>query len=143
MKHPPGRLLLAYLAALGCFLLLDACWLALMGPRLYRPAIGALMAAEVDWPAAGLFYLLYLFGLLAFAILPALDRRQPGLAARLGALLGLVAYGTYDLTNQATLLGWPWAITLADLAWGTVASAGAAWAATRLTCRPASRTGGR
>ncbi len=143
MKHSPSRLVLAYLAALICFLLLDACWLALMGPRLYRPALGTLMAPEVDWLAAGMFYPVYLFGLLVFAIAPAFERRLPALALRRGALMGLVAYATYDLTNQATLRGWPWAVTLADLAWGAIVSGCAAWAATRLTCRPATRTGAR
>jgi len=143
MKPTARQLLLAYLAALSCFLLLDACWLTLMGPRLYRPALGTLMAAEVDWLAAGLFYPVYLLGLLAFAVMPALERSEPRVALRRGALLGFVAYATYDLTNQATLLGWPWSITLADLAWGTAASGSAAWAGTRLTCRPASRTDAR
>jgi uncharacterized membrane protein len=141
MKSLPRPLFLAYLAALGCFLLLDACWLALMGQRLYRPAIGTLMAADVDWLAAALFYPVYVLGLLVFVVMPALERSDPGLALRRGALMGFVAYATYDLTNQATLLGWPWSVTVADLAWGAVASASAAWAATRLTGRPANQTG--
>ncbi|HSD39853.1 MAG TPA: DUF2177 family protein [Rhodocyclaceae bacterium] len=139
MKPSPRQLLLAYLTAALSFLLLDACWLTLMGPRLYRPALGALMASEVDWLAAALFYAIYLSGLLKFAISPAIECKRPGLALRYGALLGLVAYATYDLTNQATLRGWPWAITLADLAWGMFVSGTAAWVAARLTCRPGSR----
>jgi len=135
MKVPPRRLWLAYAAAWLVFLLLDACWLTLMGPRLYRPALGPLLAPEVDWLAAGLFYPLYLFGLLVFAIAPALERRQPRTALRLGALFGLVTYATYDLTNQATLRDWPWIVTLADLAWGSLLSGSAAWAAARIGVR--------
>lgn len=132
MKPSPRRLLLAGLAALLCFLALDACWLSLMGPRLYRPKLAALMADEVDWLAAALFYAVYLSGLMTFAILPALERGGPRRALRLGALMGFVAYATYDLTNQATLRGWPWAVTAADLAWGAVVSGAAAWAGARV-----------
>ncbi|QPF74511.1 DUF2177 family protein [Roseateles sp. DAIF2] len=143
MTTSPRRLLLAYAAALLCFLLLDAAWLTWMGPRLYRPALAALMAPAVDWRAVALFYPLYLLGLLVFAIVPALERRRPGQALGRGALLGLVAYATYDLTNQATLRDWPWLITAIDLAWGSLLSGCTAWVSTSLTSRPARRTGAR
>jgi uncharacterized membrane protein len=143
MKTTPRVLIAAYLAALMGFVMLDACWLMLMGPRLYQPALGALMAAEVDWPAAALFYVVYAGGLLAFAVMPSIEAGRTGVALRRGALMGFVAYATYDLTNQATLRGWPWAITLADLAWGVVVSGSAAWLAARLIGRPASRTSAR
>ena len=108
------------LATTVAFLVLDAAWLATMGSRLYRPALGHLMGAGVDWIAAALFYVLYLGGLLGFALAPAKDT---GGAALRGALFGLVAYATYDLTNQATLRDWPWLLTAIDLCWGTFASA--------------------
>jgi len=130
----------AYLSALVCFLALDTCWLTVMGPRLYRPALAALMAADVDWVAAALFYLVYIGGLLLFAVAPGRRARRLSVAGGYGAVFGLVAYATYDLTNQATLRGWPWTVTLADLAWGAFASGVAAAAATRLTFPPASRT---
>jgi uncharacterized membrane protein len=133
----------AYLLALLAFLALDACWLSLMGPWLYRPQLGGIMATSVDWMAAALFYPLYLVGLLTFAIAPALEAGGARAAAMRGAIFGLVAYATYDLTNQATLRGWPWSVTLADLAWGTVASSMAASAATWLTFPRSSRTGAR
>lgn len=130
----------AYLSALACFLTLDACWLTLMGPRLYRPALSGLMAAHVDWLAAILFYLVYVGGLQVFAIAPARRDGGGGVAMRLGATFGLVAYATYDLTNQATLRDWPWLLTLADLAWGALASGVAATLAALLTSPRASRT---
>lgn len=139
MKLSPCRLLLAYGAALLCFLLLDACWLTLTGTRVYRAALGGLMADEIDWVPVALFYPLYLVGLLVFAITPALEQRQSLVALWRGALLGLISYAAYDFTNQATLRAWPWSITAIDLAWGTFVSAAAAWAAARLTSRPASR----
>ncbi|HXC37617.1 MAG TPA: DUF2177 family protein [Burkholderiales bacterium] len=130
----------AYLSALVCFLALDTCWLALMGPRLYRPALSGLMAPNVDWVAAILFYLVYIGGLLVFAITPGRRVGRAFVAMQYGAMFGLVAYATYDLTNQATLRDWPWTLTLADIAWGTSVSAIAAAVATRLTFPRGSRT---
>jgi uncharacterized membrane protein len=129
-------LITGYALTFAVFLALDACWLGLMGPRLYQPALGALMAPQVDWRAAALFYPIYIGGLLYFAVLPALRARRAGLALCNGALFGFVAYATYDLTNQATLRDWPWLITLVDLVWGATVSGTAAWAAVRITCRP-------
>ena len=106
-------------AAAAAFLAMDAVWLTLMGPRLYQPAIGHLMRPDVGWPAAALFYPVYLAGLLGLAVGSARDVRD---AAWRGAFFGFVAYATYDLTNQATLRDWPWMVTAADLVWGTFAS---------------------
>jgi len=123
------------LVALLAFLALDACWLTWAGPRLYRPAIGHLMRTDFDVPAAALFYLLYTAAMAVFAIQPSRHFRE---AALRGALFGLAAYATYDLTNQATLREWPWHVTLVDLAWGafaTAASSGIAHAVTQRTTR--------
>lgn len=125
----------AYGATALVFLTLDALWLGTMASRLYRPLLGSLMLARPDLLAAAAFYLLYLAGVVGLAILPALnDGRWVGALAR-GAGLGLVAYATYDLTNQATLQGWSWRITLIDLVWGTfatgVAAGAGAWAMLR------------
>ena len=140
MTLSPCRLFLAYLAALLCFLLCDGCWITLTSSSLYQPAFGALMAPEANWLAVGLFYPLFLYGLLVFAITPGLQQRAPLVALRRGALLGLFAYATYDLTNQATLRDWPWSITAIDMTWGTFVSGVASWAGTRLTSRRTSRT---
>ena len=119
----------AWLLTLMLFLALDAAWLSLMLERLYRPALGHLLARAVDWRPAALFYLLYTAGITAFAIAPAQRARS---AALRGAALGLLAYATYDLSNQATLPGWPWHVTLADLAWGAIATGIAAHVTTTL-----------
>lgn len=108
------------LATTSAFLALDAAWLTLSGPRLYQPSIGHLMAAQVDWPAAALFYVIYIAALLGFALAPAPSVRA---AVLRGALFGFAAYATYDLTCQATMRDWPWLVTVVDLAWGTFASA--------------------
>ena len=139
MKYSSSALVASYFTALACFLVLDTCWLTWMGPGLYRPALSSLMASQVNWIAAVLFYLLYISGLLVFAIAPACRAGRASVAAKYGAFFGLVAYATYDLTNQATLRDWPWTITLADLAWGAFASSVAAAAATRLACRQGTR----
>ena len=107
-------------ATAAAFLAIDAVWLTVMGSRLYRPAIGHLMRPDFDVLAAALFYLLYIAGLVVFAVAPSSDVRG---AALRGAFFGLVAYATYDLTNQATLRDWPWKVTLVDLCWGAFLSA--------------------
>jgi uncharacterized membrane protein len=125
---------IAYPVTAVIFLALDACWLTLMADRLYRPAIGALMLERFSSGPAAAFYAIYMAGVVVFAVLPALAGRGWPSALGSGALLGLVAYATYDLTNQATLKGWPWQVTLADLAWGTFATALAS-ALACLVCR--------
>lgn len=128
----PRELLTAYVAALMLFLALDALWLSSMLERLYRPALAHLLAPQVAWQPAALFYLLYAAGIVGFAIAPALAVQRAAAAFARGAALGLLAYATYDLSNQATLPGWPWRVTLADLAWGTVATGTAAWGSAAL-----------
>ena len=127
------RFTIAYAATLGVFLALDAVWLTTMAQRLYKPAIGHLMRDGFAWAPALAFYLLYVLGLVVFAVLPGRASGRAAVAAWRGALFGLIAYATYDLTNQATLRDWPWAVTLADLCWGAAASAVAAGIACRLT----------
>lgn len=124
---------IAYAATAAVFLALDAVWLSTMAERLYRPAIGQLMRERFAFGPALAFYAIYLAGVVVFAVAPALAGRRWQSALGLGALLGLLAYATYDLTNQATLKDWPWHLTLADLCWGTVATAVAAAAGCRIT----------
>ncbi|WP_428152349.1 DUF2177 family protein [Brevundimonas sp.] len=121
-----------YLAAFGIsavtMLALDVVWLTLMGDRLYRPVLGDWMRKSFSWPPAVAFYLLFLFGVTFLATIPALQQGSWQRAATNGAVFGLVAYATYDLTNQATLTRWSMTITLADMAWGTFLATTAALA---------------
>jgi uncharacterized membrane protein len=110
-----------YFAGLVAMLGPDAVWLTFAGPALYRPALGDLLAEGFSPIPAILFYLLYVLGLTTLSAAQSI-----GESAARGALFGLCAYGTYDLTNQATLRHWPTYLTLADLAWGTLLSAFAA-----------------
>jgi uncharacterized membrane protein len=117
------KLLAAYGATAVVFVLMDMTWLTLTGTAVYRPVLGPFLADKVDGGAAVAFYLIYIFGLVFFAVRPALAERDWKTAAVSGLLLGLVAYATYDLTNQATLRLWSIKITLLDLCWGMTASA--------------------
>lgn len=120
------RLVMAYLAALVSFGALDFIWLSQVGPRLYKPALGDLLTDSPRLGPAVAFYGLYLAGIVFFAVRPALAASSWRVALIQGAVLGLVAYATYDLTNQATLRVWPIKITIMDLAWGVFATAVAA-----------------
>jgi len=112
------RLMVGYLAALVVFVAGDLTWLTLAGSRIYRPAIGPLLADRPALPPAIAFYLLYGIGIVVFAVAPGLRAGRAGVALGWGALAGLFAYGTYDLTNQATLKFWSTRLSLIDMAWG-------------------------
>jgi uncharacterized membrane protein len=114
---------LVFGVVLAVFLACDAVWLALVAKDFYQAQIGQLMLAQPRWGAAALFYPIYAFGLVFFCVSPALARGTWITALTMGALFGLVAYGTYDLSNLATLKGWPAAMTVIDMLWGTIASA--------------------
>lgn len=122
------RWITGYLAALAVFAVIDLGWLTLMGPRVYRPVIGPLMADKPDLKAGVAFYALYLTGVCVFAIAPGLKAGRPLVALGSGVLLGLVAYGVYDLTNQATLKVWSTRLSLIDMAWGALLTGVAALA---------------
>jgi len=113
----------ALVATVLAMLVLDGIWLGLVARGFYRQHLGFLMADQVNWGAAVLFYGLYAIGLTVFVTVPSIDAGSVGTALWRGALFGLVAYATYDLTNQATLKGWPVIVTAVDLAWGIILSA--------------------
>ena len=118
---------LLYLVTLAVFFAIDMVWLGVVAKTFYRKHLGYLMAPKVGWPAAVLFYLLFIAGLVVFAVRPGLAAGAPLKALLLGAFLGLVAYATYDLTNQATVKDWPLVVTVVDLVWGTVLGGLVSW----------------
>lgn len=120
------QLAIAFPVTAIAFLALDAVWLTLMADRLYRPALGNQLLERFAIAPALVFYVIYTVGVVVFAVAPGLSAERWPVALGYGALLGLVAYGTYNLTNQATLKVWPLHLVLADMAWGTVATAVAA-----------------
>jgi len=111
-----------YLATLVAFFAVDLVWLGLVARTFYRKYLGFLMAPKVNWPAALIFYLLFVVGILVFAVLPGLEAGSLKTALWRAALFGLIAYATYDLTNLATLKDWPLLVTVVDLIWGTAVS---------------------
>lgn len=129
------KVLIAFAALAIAFLVIDAVWLGVIAVDFYKATIGHLLAPEPDFVAAAFFYVIYLGGVVHFVVLPAVAEGGAWRAMRQGALFGLVAYATYDLTNMATMRDWPLSVTLADLAWGTfitaVSSAISAFAARR------------
>ena len=111
-----------YLATFAAFFVIDMLWLGLVARGLYSKYLGFLMAPNVNWLAAILFYLLWIAGLLILAVIPGLQANSLAKAVLFGALFGFMTYATYDLTNLATLKNWPVTITLIDIAWGTILS---------------------
>lgn len=110
--------------ALPLFIAGDLAWPGYIATSFYRGQLGSLMKSDVTWVAAILFYLVYIAGLVIFVIAPAVTADSWSHALLYGALFGLVTYATYDLTNLATLTGWPVMVTIVDMLWGaTLASA--------------------
>jgi len=101
------------------FFAIDLFWLGVVAKNIYKQQLGELMSPTVNWIAAIIFYLLFIGGLVYFVLMPAVESGSIAKALLNGALFGLITYATYDLTNLATLKGWPIQITIIDLAWGT------------------------
>jgi len=101
------------------FFAVDLAWLSTATKRIYQPYLGPLLSSEPKLGVAAVFYLLYVVGVVALAVVPGL--REGALVGALwrGALFGLLAYATYDLTNLATIDGWAWQVSAIDLVWGT------------------------
>ena len=111
---------IAYAAALVVFLVIDSLWLGVIADDFYRERLASFMTGPVKVPAAVAFYLLYIVGIVVFAIAPALGTGSWRTALLRGALFGLIAYATFELTNLAILPGWPLAVVLVDMVWGAV-----------------------
>jgi uncharacterized membrane protein len=129
------RALLVYATTLGIFFAIDLVWLGVIAKNFYGKYIGHLLAPQVNWGAAVLFYLLFIGGLVFFAVKPSLEAGSATRALVNGALFGLITYATYDLTNQATMRDWPVLVTVVDLAWGTVLSATVAFLSYQVSSR--------
>lgn len=130
-----------YAATFVGFLAIDMVWLAFIARGFYKRQLGFLLSDQPNWWAAIVFYLLFIAGLLVFAVVPGLQAVSLRKALLLGAFFGLVTYATYDLTNMATVKNWPWIVTVVDMAWGTLLAASVtaiAYAVGRwLPCPPA------
>jgi uncharacterized membrane protein len=119
-----------YLFAALAFFPLDMLWLGLLGRPIYTRQIGHLMAEQVDWLAAGIFYLMFLAGLLYFVVVPSADATASQVLIK-GAAFGFITYATYEFTNKAVIADWPWPIVFVDVLWGAVLCAATAWVSWR------------
>ena len=120
------RFVIAYISTATVFLALDFVWLSNAARTIYKPRLGAMLLETPNLPVAAVFYVLYAAAIVILAVTPALDAGSWLRAALLGAILGAAAYGTYDITNLATLKNWPVFVSAVDMAWGTIVTATAA-----------------
>ncbi|MDO8837123.1 MAG: DUF2177 family protein [Vicinamibacterales bacterium] len=129
------RLSLVYAITLPIFFAIDLVWLGVVAKGFYRQQIGHLLSDQVNWGAAVLFYLVFIAGIVLFAVKPALEAQNAMRALAYGALFGFFTYATYDLTNQATMRDWPVLVTVVDLAWGAALSASVAYLSYQVSSR--------
>lgn len=109
----------AYVVTAVAFLAIDYVWLTRIAKRFYFGRMGALLRERPNFGAAAAFYAVYVIGIVFFAVAPALSHGSAATAVLYGALFGFFAYGTYDMTNYATLRNWPFIVSVVDIAWGT------------------------
>ncbi len=108
-----------YLLTVPAFFIIDMIWLGFVANKFYQSQLAHLLG-PVQWPAAIIFYLIYIVGILIFAVVPGLEAGSWQKALILGALFGFFCYATYDFTNLATLKDWPLAVVIVDIIWGAV-----------------------
>ena len=117
------ELLVKLLVAGGVMGVLDFLWLGFVAKKLYYDEMGKLLLEKPNMGAALIFYAVYVVGVVLFVLTPALEKGSLGYAALYGALFGVVAYATYDLTNLAVLKGYSTKIDIIDMAWGAALTA--------------------
>lgn len=113
----------AYVATAIVFLAVDYVWLSQVATRFYFDRIGHLLMDKPNMAAAGAFYIIYVVGIVVFAVAPALRSESVVTAVLYGAMFGFFTYATYDVTNYATLRNWPVIVAIVDVGWGTALSA--------------------
>ncbi len=109
-----------YVLATVVFFAVDIIWLGYVARGFYRNNLGGIISPEVNWTAAIVFYLVYIAGIIIFAVNPALKSGMLSSAILWGALFGFFTYATYDLTNMATIQEWPLKVVIVDILWGTI-----------------------
>ncbi|UWQ18524.1 DUF2177 family protein [Jannaschia sp. M317] len=114
------QLVILYVSSAAFFLIVDAIMLTLVMKPLFARHIGDMLREPIDLAPAAAFYLLYVAGLLYLVSVPALRDGTIGMAAFNGAVVGALAYGTYEFTNKATLKNWDWTMVATDWTWGMV-----------------------
>lgn len=113
-----------YAATAAVFFAVDIAWLGFVARGFYQRQMGHLLRPDTQWPAAVLFYLIYVAAILVLCVLPAVEKQSLARAVFAGAVFGLAAYAAFDLTALALLKDFPLAGAVVDLAWGTLLTAG-------------------
>jgi len=108
-----------YITAFLVFVTIDMIWLGFIAKNFYQKQIGFLIKDNINWPAAIIFYFLFIVGLVIFVVSPSIEKGLWTHALFFGAFFGLITYATYDLTNLSTLKDWPILVTVVDIVWGT------------------------
>ncbi|MEP0941007.1 MAG: DUF2177 family protein [Rhizobiaceae bacterium] len=129
------KLIIAYFATMIVFFAIDFVWLTTIAQRFYQSQIGPLLLDQFRMGVAVGFYLVYLGGVVFFAVNPALKAESLATAAIYGALFGFFCYATYDLTNLATLKGYTVTVAIVDMAWGTILTGASALLGTWITMK--------
>lgn len=109
-----------YVLTVPVFFIIDLIWLGVIAKGFYQKNLSFILSPQVNWPAAILFYLLYIAGILIFAVVPAVAKNSWQHAMLYGAMFGFFTYMTYELTNLALLKNWPLNIVVIDIIWGVV-----------------------
>ena len=109
-----------YILTIPIFFIVDILWLGVVAKAYYERQLSGILAQNVNWKAAITFYLIYIAGIIFFAVRPSVEAQSITRAALLGALYGFFTYATYDLTNMATIDGWPLQFAVVDIGWGTI-----------------------
>ena len=110
--------IVATLIASIIFLIIDVIWLSFATKSFYRPLLGDLISEKPVLWAAGLFYILYMFGMAVIVIQPCIEPSSLIRPLYIGFIFGLVAYGTYNLTNMAVIKNWSATVVFVDMFWG-------------------------
>lgn len=112
--------ILLYIVTATVFLVLDVIMLKKVMYPLFSSNIGPMMLEDLRMGPAAVFYLFYVVGVVWFVSIPALNVGSIAQAFFAGAVLGALAYGTYEFTNFATLKGWTAQMVMVDVVWGAV-----------------------
>jgi uncharacterized membrane protein len=116
-------LIIRFLVAGGVMAAFDAFWLTVVASKFYKSEIGSLLLEKPNMTAAVIFYVIYVIGIVAFVLSPALEKGSWQYALGYGALFGFVAYATYDLTNLSTIKGFTTKVVIVDMIWGVCLTA--------------------
>jgi len=116
------KIVILYLSSLAVFFAIDLLWLGIISKNFYNAQLGHLLAPKVNWAPAIVFYLLFIAGILFFAVLLGVDADSLGKTVLMAGVFGLICYATYDLSNMATIKDWPLIVTVVDMIWGVTIS---------------------